>query len=409
MKDINRFLNSTIKDVVGRGVVGEMFGVELELEGRGVMMDGVAAKGWKRTHDGSLRGESVEYVFINPCGVDAAKNRVSDLFDKFKKNDVDIKNSYRTSTHVHLNFGDKSVKQLLSFFTLFTMLEDMLERYSGEDRAGNLFCLSSRRGEAIIEVLSDCILKHQDFSMFADDRYKYAACNLSTLYKFGTAEVRTMRGADSAMQVNMWIDMLNQVYVRALQAKTPIEFIENVSILGPDGFLADVFTNDVRRELIKGLPFGFDFRASLMEGARLCQMFVYEIGDEFLKEAPKLPEFNPGAGNKNYILPGAIRTRDMIYSVYVPRKGIAWDCQPRGGLGVFTHGVACTDDLDIVFDENIGRFQDLGDGGKYLWFRNHPHFGNEYAANRDRKSPYCPVGGFEDVEIEHDDYNEDED
>lgn len=374
MKNVGKFLNYRVVDITGRGKVGDLFGVELELEGRGVMMEGVGIRGWKRTHDNSLRGESVEFVFADPCKIEVAKERVTSLFKKMKAEGVDLKNSYRTSTHVHLNFGDKTVKQMLTFFTLFTMLEEILENYSGDDRVGNLFCLSSRRSEGIIRVLSDSVLKHQNLGDFNADRYKYAACNLSTLYKFGTLEIRTMRGAHTAEQVNDWLDILNELLQRSLKAKDPREFIENISMLGPDGFLRDVFSARCRMELVKGLPAGFDFRNSLLEGARLCQMFAYEIGDDF-NEVAVVKEVN---GPARAARPGPLNIADGRhgYIIYHPgRRGARWHVSPVRGE-IFFHGDCVVDDQELRFDEDSGRFVYRD---RFCAWQMHPAFGDEVA------------------------------
>jgi hypothetical protein len=206
------FLNYTPAEVIGcRETKGKLFGIELELEGRNVGLQDIATKGWQRHQDGSLRGEAIEYTVAGAKSLEDCKKLVSDLFTKFQKNKVIFNDSVRTSTHVHLNFSDKPIKQIINFFSLFTLLEEILGHYSGEDRRGNLHCISTREAEGIVGVLASELARGQ-LGKFAGDRYKYAACNLSTLYKFGTAEVRTMRGATSAEQVNKWLNILNDMY-----------------------------------------------------------------------------------------------------------------------------------------------------------------------------------------------------
>jgi hypothetical protein len=221
------FLNYTTSAYVGvKEISGNKVGLELELEGRNVALHDVATKGWGRHADGSLRGESVEYATTGPKDIPEAKKLVTDLFTKFKQHGVVFNNSIRTSTHVHLNFADKPIKAVINFFCLFTMLEEALQFYSGEDRKGNLFCISTREAEGIVGVLANS-LSRCDLSRFAGDRYKYAACNLSSLFKFGTVEIRTMKGATSAEQVNNWIDILNDMYEYSLKMKSPTDLIRD--------------------------------------------------------------------------------------------------------------------------------------------------------------------------------------
>jgi len=402
--NVSQFLGHTVEMTTGKaGKRGNLFGLELELEGHNVKMDAVPTKGWHRAEDGSLRGESVEYVFSTPVKLDTAKALVTSLFQKFKENGVRLNNSYRTSTHVHLNFSDKTMKQVLNFMVLFTMLEEALETFSGEDRGGNLFCLSSRRAEGIMNVLYDAYVKRQDLAAFKGDAYKYAACNLCTLIKFGSIEVRTMRGANNPEMVNSWLDILNDLYERSLKAKSPIEFIENVSVLGIDGFLRDVFSAESLRTLQLALP-AFNWQGSVMSGARLCQMLCYEIGDDFNKVVNPMAAIEHNGNPLTHEGPLFYGEHDI--RIFRPGAG-GWYCEPMRGK-VFNHGMPITDAAHIIFDATVGRFMDQR--GNYYWYKNHPFFGNEDML-RHKYGPYWTrdiVVGAEAEVNEDDDNDEDE-
>lgn len=270
------FLNSTVRHA-GLLQQGNLFGVELEVEGHGVAMEGIPSRNWKRVEEGSLRGESIEYVFSNPCEYDEAVKRVNRLFETFKKNGVKIKNSYRTSTHVHLNFSDKTVKQVIMFFFLHTILEEVLEVYCGEHRKGNLFCMSTRDNEDLILSLDAAIFTYRNFRDFGE-QIRYCAANLAALNKFGTIEIRTMRGADTAEQVNTWLDILNQLYEFSLKTEqTPVELIEQLSFKGARGFLEMIFNKHTVDELLKAWPAELMLHVSLLNGVRLLQLLAYKI------------------------------------------------------------------------------------------------------------------------------------
>jgi hypothetical protein len=346
------FLNHQINEVIGvMETKGNKFGLELELEGRNVGLADVATKGWQRHHDGSLRGESVEFITAGAKEYDEIVKGVDDLFKKFKEHKVKFNDSIRTSTHVHLNFSDKTVKQVVNFFVLFTLLEEVLQCYSGEDRRGNLFCVSSREAEGIVGILANCIAKGS-FDNFAGDRYKYAACNLSCLYKFGTVEIRTMRGANSAEQVNHWVGILNDMYLYALKMKSPVQLITDLSLLGAESLMRSIFSKESFRELMRTFPAPQTLHYSLMEGARILQVFAYQYDDAFTAVVEVKRKKVEG---RLYAKMLVGRNAGHRRSVYSPRGHIV-NCIPRGAKDWFYDGDRLRDDNRIYWSAERQRF-----------------------------------------------------
>lgn len=393
------FLNHNVSDITGvRQVDGIKFGVELELEGRNVGLQDVAVRGWQRHADGSLRGESVEYTSANARDLADLKKDVENLFSKFKQHNVKFNDSIRTSTHVHLNFSDKPFKKVVNFFALFTMLEEVLQYYSGEDRKGNLFCISSREAEGIIDVLVGVIAAGNPHP-FAGDRYKYAACNLSTLYKFGTVEVRTMRGATSAEQVNTWVEILNDMQAYALKMEAPADLIGRLSLLGAPGLMQEIFTPKNYAELRGTFPAVQDLGQSLLDGARLLQVFAYQFHDAFTKEV-QVQAKKMGRLRRTFL-------DGSQPSVYRP-DGNRWMCVGANRVGMFWQdGEVVHDDPRLEWDENLGRFivrYPNGDFEACRW-RNHPDHGDEGFHGNARAMPFRRV---EPEEFEDDDEFEEE-
>jgi len=366
-----QFLNLTVSAVTGvKELKGNKFGLELELEGRNVGLADVATGGWRRQMDGSLRGESIEYTTVGAKSFTDNVKLITNLFKKFDENKVKFNNSIRTSTHVHLNFSDRPVKSAINFFTLFTMLEEILQYYSGEDRKGNLFCISTREAEGIVEILVDAIAKGNLFE-FAGDRFKYSACNLSTLFKFGTVEVRTMRGANSAEQVISWLSILNDMYVYACEVmKSPAELVQDLSLLTAKGLMNKIFKPENVRELMSTFPVFCDLHHSLMEGARILQVFAYTFNDDFLapfdiknvkaqKLLPKRIENGPGLG--------------LHYQVYLP-DGQLWNCANFEGTPFWQDGEGCGDRPNLKWNAALERFVFVTLGGHEIpcnWRRHH--------------------------------------
>ncbi len=357
MNKLNTYLAATASRACGvRETQGMRLGVELELEGPGVGLADEATKGWRRAADGSLRGESIEFVLASPMVYEEAVTAVNHLFSKFKKRDVKFNQSVRTSTHVHLNFSDKPLRMAINFFCLFTMLEEVLEFYSGEDRRGNLFCLSSRRTDEIAQILQTC-LKNNSLNGFAGDRYKYAACNLSTLFKFGSVEVRTMRGADTAEQVNKWMAILNDLYVFSVNIESPTDLVIALSNEGADGFLNNIFSAANKAELMSAVPEGFNLFGSFIEGARLVQPMAYEFEEAFrFRPDPSVVIDAP--------LTGQCLRRDGAGNQPVATRldGFRWNMQGAEGTGpYFNDREEISDCSDIRWNQALFCFEEYDD------------------------------------------------
>lgn len=407
-----QFLNYTPNEVIGcRENKGNLFGVELEMEGRGVGLNDVATRGWTRHNDGSLRGDAIEYCTTGPKSFTDAQKLVKDLFKKLKDNGVKINSSIRTSTHVHLNFSDKKMKQVINFFSLFTVLEEVLAYYSGEDRKGNVFCLSTRDAEGIVQVLAEA-LATGSFQRFAGDRYKYAACNLSSLYKFGTVEVRTMRGAKTEDEVNNWLDILNDLYEYSLKMKSPVDIINKLSYLGAEGLMREVFKARNYDELMKTFPAPRTLHASLMDGVRIIQIFAFEFDPAFQAEV----KVEKAAKKKGHAGPLRLynpQTHEP-YIVYLP-DGRRWICLPtlrgRNRDGLWLDGERCEDNPNVIWRLALGRFVWRGVGGVEtpLNWRSHEVFGDEGPMPRVDRAGWALIDPEEDEEVVDDWEPEEED
>jgi hypothetical protein len=289
MTKLQDFLNSSVSDVAPmarHAKQGDLFGVELECEGVAVGFDGMdekLLKDWAPHNDGSLRAYKgnppCEWVFNGPVKYKQAVERVNSIFDYFDKQKTKLVQSNRTSVHVHFNMGDKNAYQLVNMFILFTILEDLMDRYCGEDRNGNLFCLSSRHAEEQVRWMQDACFKNLCFNY--NEQNRYTSFNVAAINKFGTVEFRGMRGLDNREDILAWLDILNEFTDYACyKMKNPVTLIEEISIKTPIGFIKEVFSKENFLRLTKGIDES-DINNSIYEGLRLVQMLCYKIGTEF--------------------------------------------------------------------------------------------------------------------------------
>lgn len=287
MTFLQDFLNTPITALAALNVkakVGDLFGIELECEGKNVDWDNSPEilKTWEPHRDGSLRnnhGQACEWVFHGPATYQKAQERINALFEYFTKRKSKLVLSNRTSTHIHFNMGDKNGYQLVNLFILFTILEDLLDRYCGEDRRGNLFCLSSRHAEDQVRWVSDACFETGRFAFRNDQRY--CSLNLAALNKFGTVEFRGMRGLDNKEDMLAWLSIVSELCDYACyNMRNPITVLENISVKTPLVFLSDIFSKENVARLTEGLTAN-QVHDSVYDGLRLVQMLCYRIGTEF--------------------------------------------------------------------------------------------------------------------------------
>lgn len=293
MTRLQNFLNSKIIDVTpipvrvkaGDLFAGDLFGIELECEGKAVNFDGVnndILVDWEPHDDGSLRnnhGSSCEWVFKGPAPYKKAVERVGTLFDYFDKRKSKLVTSNRTSTHIHFNMGDKNAYQAVNVFILFTILEDLLDRYCGEDRRGNLFCLSSRHAEEQVRWMEACCFDKFGFNL--GNHGRYCSLNMASLNKFGTVEFRGMRGLDNREDLLAWLSIVHEFCDYACyKMKNPVTLVEQISAIRPIGLLREIFSKENVNRLIKDVN-EYDLDRSIYDGLRLVQMMCYKIGTEF--------------------------------------------------------------------------------------------------------------------------------
>ena len=337
MTKLQDFLNSSVGDVTPMNVrvkPGDLFGVELECEGTNVDWDGVnddIMRDWSPHRDGSLRnnhGQACEWVFKSPVPYAKAIERVDHLFNYFERRKAKLVCSNRTSTHVHFNMGDKKAYQVVNMFILFTILEDLLDNYCGEDRRGNLFCLSSRHAEEQIRWMEQACF--QKFRFNFSDNNRYCSLNLAALNKFGSVEFRAMRGLDNREDLLEWLEIINEFCDYACyKMKNPVTLIEEISLKTPLGFIKQVFSQKNAMKLTHGLNERI-INQSVYDGLRLVQMLSYRIGTEFdqvklsgkdfwasfQNDAPPMDEIEEGPRvnpfEQQYVNPGQLVRMDQL-------------------------------------------------------------------------------------------------
>lgn len=268
---MEKILGFTMQQLLERNPTNGEVGLEIELEGKSLPKSNVPY-GWSYHEDHSLRGEdNAEYVLTKPIKFDDIDLYLKGLWDGLAKSRIDRSN--RTSVHVHLNVQNWYMDRLATFFALYITVEELLTQWAGDHRVGNLFCLRTKDAPAIITSMCDFIKSNGNFR-FGNGMH-YAGLNISALQKFGSIEVRTMRGPMTPDEVSQWVRFLRRLYDFAASTPDPRSVCDKFSTYGPMSFLSEIFgpeTNALVSQI--GWP-GERIKESLYEGIRMAQEVCY--------------------------------------------------------------------------------------------------------------------------------------
>lgn len=184
---------------------------------------------WNVHEDGSLRDFGREYVLRSPLKYEKELPSALDEFATKTKDIKFIKDSPTTSVHVHLNMLNESFRTMGNFLTLYTLFENLLIRYSGEDRRSNLFCLPICDAEDtyknIVHMFNLIEQKNYKGLFFQENQVKYAALNLGAFNNYGSLEIRSFRGETDPKVIKTWIDILYSMLAYARNDITPREIM----------------------------------------------------------------------------------------------------------------------------------------------------------------------------------------
>ena len=240
MEKLYKYLNMPLK----RGLLG----IEVEVEGENLPEGAIA--GWCKHADGSLRGESAEYVFAQPLGLFKAKQALDVLRLSLKESRIEW--SFRTSVHVHMNVQTFTCPTLKSFIYSYLLVEDLLMEYCGEERKNNRFCLRMRDAEALLHPITD-MMERPYFHFPRIDMFRYAALNLDAICKFGSLEFRGMRGTLDKTTLEVWITALTRLRAYAVRMSTFQEVASHFERTPNNEWLNEVFGKAVSSHLTKNV------------------------------------------------------------------------------------------------------------------------------------------------------------
>ena len=273
-----RTVASVFRIPEGRIVKGDV-GVEIEVEGVR-LPHGV--KGWRREADGSLRGEeSAEYVLNKPLTTEGLKVALKELAHQYERHDSRIDDTIRAGVHVHVNVQELDIIQLYNYLTLYFIFEELLTKFCGHTREGNLFCLRACDAEYTIEQLRNAARKRK-FGLLVSDELRYAAVNVKALGNYGSLEFRAMRSTKDFNIIQTWAEILVRLREVAKGYFEPTDIINGFSEGEAEGFLMRTF--GPYAELFLGYK---DYKECLTRGMRIAQEIAFCTNWQYFREVDK--------------------------------------------------------------------------------------------------------------------------
>ncbi len=221
-------------------IVGPHVGIEIEVEGTNLPTD-MSRTGWSIHRDGSLRGESAEYVFTRPLQPDRAVKVLDKFRDKIAQA-TELSMSYRTSVHVHVNVRDMSFNHIYNMILLYTLYEDMFGRMAGDHRMGNLFCLRMKDAKGYMDILRRAAQRNT-FINLGSANLRYSACNPVSMFNHGTLEFRAMRGTTDVDVIKPWMFLLLQLREAAQSFHNPTALVDTLNSMSAVDFTYLVFNS----------------------------------------------------------------------------------------------------------------------------------------------------------------------
>lgn len=221
----------------------DSFGVEVEVEGKNLTNFGLDVDNYWQVHDdNSLRklkpgDQAVEYVCRSPLTFQNTREAITALFDYLQQPGVKVYNSYRTSVHVHVNFGVEKFRTIYNFMTLALILDELFVSQNGEHRIGNNFCLRAKDALGQLVSLTSSIKSGNHFFQLGGNNERYSSINFASLSKFGSIEFRSLECTTHEGRLLHWIGTLDHLKQHAKTYTNPMQIIQQFSSRGPREFL----------------------------------------------------------------------------------------------------------------------------------------------------------------------------
>ncbi len=222
-------------------------GIEHETENTGVTnRTRTIPSGWSVHVDDSLRNGGIEFVTTNPV---LGKELVDCLYSIEKylsKHKKELISSFRTSTHVHIDFSQPrdTMFVIQDFLIGYYLLEDAFFGFADPDRRYSGYCTAFRDADyEFLEILEATSVN--ELSQVLGRVNRYYACNPAALRTHGTIEFRHLPLMYEPVRLISWINMILRLKKYILERCTAkVSLLEAIEQGGFDAFVRFVLADN---------------------------------------------------------------------------------------------------------------------------------------------------------------------
>jgi hypothetical protein len=233
------------------------YGLEIETEALDPY-EPPSMKHWTTHADGSLRNFGIEYVLRQPLNYEDIPAALNEFHIMTTKSEIRFLESVYSSVHIHVNVYHMEMIEMVNFITLYILFENILNRYCGPDRDGNLFCLKTHCAESTVSTVVDMFKEmgkgmangRDSIARLNENNLKYAALNLFTLRKFGSLEIRTHRGSTDVNEIFTWVEIVNTIKKASKLFVSPQQILLMAKQEGYEAFFNRVFDSEKLQSLL---------------------------------------------------------------------------------------------------------------------------------------------------------------
>lgn len=249
---------------------GFLFGIEIEVEANNFLPDYIADSYWTCHHDGSLRGRGsqMEYVFSKPLPIKDSIIELKKLDKRMVDTKVQLYETIRAGTHIHLNVNPLTLSELKKFTVLYFICEEVLVDLCGEGRQGLHFCLRAVDSRMFIPLIKEKIFSGRAQKISNDLRY--SAMNFASLPKFGSLEFRAIKTPIPFIRIEQFLTFFNKLLEYSKEFENTEKIMEEMSGGGGSQKLEKIFVNSF---LLNTTP--KDFFEKTRNGVWLAQHLAY--------------------------------------------------------------------------------------------------------------------------------------
>lgn len=219
--------------------VGDI-GVEIEVEADNIPTQDSISEYWRLEADGSLRGESGEFVLKKPLSSSDLTKALDLLSSSMRNANTRVRPTYRAGVHTHINVQDLTPKQLVTFIAAYFMMEEVFLSWCDQTRKGNHFCLRLSDASYTLDMITEMILtsnlKHVD-----TEDLRYASLNITSLFKYGSIEFRALESVTDFKRIETWSNALLHLRDFAKTLSNPTDLLNQASEQGFETFARSVF------------------------------------------------------------------------------------------------------------------------------------------------------------------------